>query len=82
MGVYRRSGEKDVENHGKTLNQMCMDTTPNNRYNCIGTAAWRLGHSDIKGSDAMVTYEGLFAFGMLIIAVIALCYTVFKDRDK
>ena len=46
-----------------------------------GTAAWRLGHSH-QGGDAMVTYEGLFALGMLILAVITLCYKVYKDRDE
>ncbi|MCL2226229.1 MAG: putative holin-like toxin [Oscillospiraceae bacterium] len=34
----------------------------------------------------MVTYEAMFTFSMVIIAVIALCWKIFKDifnnRDK
>ena len=36
----------------------------------------------VKEGDAMVTYEGLFALIMIIIAVITLCHLVFKDRDR
>jgi hypothetical protein len=30
----------------------------------------------------MVTYEELFMLGMLIVAVVALCLQISKDRDK
>jgi len=30
----------------------------------------------------MVTYEALFAFVLVIIAIVSLCYKIFKDRDK
>ena len=29
-----------------------------------------------------VTYDALYALGMLIIAIIALCFRIFSDRDK
>jgi len=68
------------------LKQMCMDSPylfvlqyivhAWHARNC----RWRLGHS--KGGDVMVTYEELFALGMLIVAIITLCYLVFKSKDK
>ena len=36
----------------------------------------------IKEGDAMVTYEALFAYSLVIIAIVTLCYKVFKDRDE
>jgi len=36
----------------------------------------------IKEGDAMVTYESLFAFTLLIVAIITLCLKIFKDRDR
>jgi len=33
-------------------------------------------------SDAMVTYEMLFAYTLVVIAIITLCLKIFKDRDE
>jgi len=30
----------------------------------------------------MVTYDMLFLYTMVIIAIITLCYKIFKDRDE
>ena len=42
-------------------------------------AAWSLLD---ERSDAMVTYEMLFTFSLVIIAVITLCFKLFKDKDR
>ena len=48
------------------------------KLNCR-MAAQSLPH---ERSDTMVTYETLFTFGLLIVAIITLCLLVSKDKDK
>jgi len=45
------------------------------------SAAWRLGHFLMRGGDVMVTYEMLFAYTLVIIAIITICLKLSKDRD-
>ena len=35
----------------------------------------------IKESDAMVSYESLYAFCTLLVAIITLCRVIFRDKD-
>lgn len=36
----------------------------------------------IKKGDAMITYQDLFLFCTFIVALVGLCYTIFKGRKK
>lgn len=46
---------------------------------CNGITVWRLVTS-WKGGDAMVTYEGLFAYSIVIIEIITLCWLIFFKK--
>gem|GEM_PF-1468065 len=35
-----------------------------------------------KGGDDMVTYDALFVYTMVIVAVVTLCYTLFNNDNS